>query len=118
MTGNGYERWESVFESLRPGRKQATAERTYLSPELEQDLRNRLNRIEGHVRGIRRMLDAQEDCEDLLIQMAAVKAALNQATIKLLEGHMDMCVAAYVSTGDSEALDRLTRALGVVLKRW
>jgi DNA-binding FrmR family transcriptional regulator len=84
---------------------------------LEVELRHRLNRIEGHVRGIRRMLDAQEDCERLLVQIAAVKAALNQMTVKLLEGHMEMCVTAYMSTGDDQVLERLARALALVLKR-
>jgi len=89
----------------------------YLAPELELELRHRLNRIEGHVRGIQRMLDAQEDCERLLVQIAAVRAALNQVAIRLLEGHMDMCVTTYVVTGDDEALERLARALALVLKR-
>ena len=89
----------------------------YLSPEARQDLRSRLNRIEGHVGGIRRMLDEREDCEHLLVQIVAVKAALNQVTIKLLDEHMSMCVAMYVSTDDTEALKRFTEALGIVLKR-
>jgi DNA-binding FrmR family transcriptional regulator len=53
----------------------------------------------------------------LLVQIAAVKAALNQVTVKLLEGHMEMCVTAYVSTGDDQVLERLARALALVLKR-
>ena len=93
------------------------SERVYLSSGVEQDLRNRLNRIEGHVGGIRRMLDEQEECEDLLIQITAVKAALNQVAIKLLDEHMSMCVTAYATTEDTEALKRFTEALGIVLKR-
>ncbi len=93
------------------------SENVYLSPEVRQDLRSRLNRIEGHVRGIQRMLDEQEECEHLLIQISAVKAALNQVAIKLLDEHMSMCVATYVSTDDAEALKRFTEALGIVLKR-
>jgi DNA-binding FrmR family transcriptional regulator len=96
---------------------EAISERVYLSSGVEQDLRNRLNRIEGHVGGIRRMLDEREDCEHLLVQIVAVKAALNQVAIKLLDEHMSMCVATYVSTDDTEALERFTEALGIVLKR-
>lgn len=93
------------------------SERVYLSPEVEHDLRHRLNRIEGHVRGIQRMLDEQEECEHLLVQIAAVKAALNQVAIKLLDEHMSMCVATYASTNDAQALERFTKALAIVLKR-
>lgn len=89
----------------------------YLSPELEQDIRYRLSRIEGHVRGIQRMLDEQAQCEQLLIQLTAVKAALSQVTVKLLEGHVDMCLTAHLSTGDAEALERLMSALALVLKQ-
>ena len=105
-----------VEEPTRTGADE-TSERVYLSSGVEQDLRNRLNRIEGHVGGIRRMLDEREDCEHLLVQIIAVKAALNQVAIKLLDEHMSMCVATYVSTDDTEALKRFTEALGIVLKR-
>ena len=91
-------------------------EEVYLTSEVEQDLQDRLSRIEGHVRGVKRMLAEHRDCESLLIQMAAIKAAVNQVTIKLLEEHMDTCVADCVAKGDVEALHRLKRALATVLK--
>ncbi len=89
---------------------------TYLEPELVENLQARLSRIEGHVRGIKRMLADQEDCESILVQLSAIKAALNQVTIKLLEGHMHTCVAECALSGDIEALERLNRALALVLK--
>ncbi len=91
-------------------------EEVYLTSEVEQDLQDRLSRIEGHVRGVKRMLVEHRDCESLLIQMAAIKAALNQVTIKLLEGHMETCVSDCVAKGDLETLDRLKGALAMVLK--
>jgi DNA-binding FrmR family transcriptional regulator len=90
---------------------------TYLGPELVEDLQKRLNRIEGHVRGVKRMLAEQEECESILIQAAAVRAALNQVIVKLLEGHMATCVSDCVRAGDvDEALGRLQGALSLVLK--
>jgi DNA-binding FrmR family transcriptional regulator len=90
---------------------------TYLDPELVQNLQNRLNRIEGHVRGVKRMLEDKEDCESILVQTSAIKAALNQVIIKLLEGHMETCVTDCVKAGDTdEALNRLKNALALVLK--
>ncbi|MBI4787311.1 MAG: metal-sensitive transcriptional regulator [Chloroflexi bacterium] len=89
----------------------------YLTAELVQDLKNRLSRLEGHLRGIQRMLDEQAACEDLLIQTSAVRAALNQITIKMLEGHMETCVMESVEEGrGAAALDQLKGALAQVLK--
>lgn len=89
----------------------------YLTPEQEQDLQARLSRIEGHIRGIKRMLAEHKDCESLLIQVAAVKAAINQVGLLLLEGHMETCVAEAVEQGHGvEALNRLKGALTKILR--
>lgn len=88
----------------------------YLSPELVENLTARLNRLGGHVGGVNRMLNDQKPCEDILVQLSAIKAALNQITIKLLQGHVEMCVTDYVQMEDMEALKRLNKALGLVLK--
>jgi DNA-binding FrmR family transcriptional regulator len=97
--------------------KLETTKETYLDPELVVNVQARLSRIEGQVRGVKRMLDEKEECEKILVQMASIRAALNQATIKLLEGHMDTCVTACIHAGDEEALDRLKDALSLVLKK-
>ena len=89
---------------------------TYLDPELVENLKARLNRIEDHVRGIKRMLDDKEDCDSILVQTSAIRAALNQVIIKLLEGHMETCVADCIRAGDGQALDRLRSAMALVLK--
>ncbi len=89
----------------------------YLDPEVEEELQNRLSRIEGHVRGVKRMLAAHASCEELLIQLSAVRAALNQATARLFENHMDTCVADCVRAGQGEeALRELKGALTQVIK--
>lgn len=89
---------------------------TYLEPELIENLQNRLNRIEGHVRGIHRMLEEQDDCDDIVVQLSAIKAAVNQVTIKLLEGHMNTCLMECAATGDVEALEHFRRSMALVLK--
>ncbi len=89
----------------------------YLDPEVEQELKNRLSRIEGHVRGIKRMLGEHASCEALLIQLSAVRAALNQTTVRLLENHLETCVAECVRAGKGEqALKHLKGALTQVVK--
>jgi len=97
--------------------EQVTSEETYLAPELIANVQARLSRIEGQVRGIKRMLDEKEDCEKILVQLSSIKAALNQTTIKVLEGHMDTCVVGCLNEGDEGALDRLKDAMALVLKR-
>ena len=91
--------------------------RVYLTPETEKNLDARLARIEGHVRSVRRMLAEHQDCDSLLIQMAAVKSAMNQVIIKLLEGHIESCVMECVADeAGKESLAGLKRALSIVLK--
>lgn len=92
-------------------------ENIYLDREVEEDLQNRLSRIEGHVRGIKRMLSEHASCEELLIQLSAVRSALNQATARLLENHMETCVTDCVRAGQGEkALRQLKGALTQVIK--
>lgn len=94
-----------------------TAASVYLDPEVEKDLQDRLSRIEGHVRGIKRMLEAHESCESVLLQLSAVRSALNHVAARLLENHMETCVADCVRSGaGDQALAQLKRALAQVLK--
>jgi DNA-binding FrmR family transcriptional regulator len=62
------------------------------------------------------MLNENKPCEDLLVQLSAIKAALNQITIKLLEGHIEVCVTDFVRRGDMETFERFNNALRLVLK--
>lgn len=89
----------------------------YLDRAVEKELTHRLNRIEGHLRGVRRMLAAHKTCEDLLLQLAAIRAAVKKVEIRLLENHMETCVADAVGSGKGgKALARLRGALAQVLK--
>lgn len=86
-----------------------------LSPEQVAELQARLNRLEGHIHAIARMLGEGRDCRGLLVQVAAVKSALNQVTAKLLEGYLDGCVASGRAV-QGEPLDALKAALAIALK--
>ncbi len=90
----------------------------YLVPELEKEILDRLSRIEGHVRGVRKMLEEHKSCDDILIQLAAIKSAIANVTVKLIEGHMDTCVKDNVKRGKGEeALKSLKGALASALKQ-
>ena len=62
--------------------------------------RDRLSRIEGHVRGLRRMLAEHRECDDTVTQVSTVKSAVNQVAILLLEGDLETCVAEGLRCGD------------------
>src|SRR5438093_7569150 len=90
----------------------------YLTKDTRADLTARLARIEGHVRAVRKMLEEDESCEDLMTQLAAVRAATTQTIVKLFEGHMETCVKTCVQTGKGqEALGGLKGALTTLLRQ-
>ena len=102
-----------------PGRtaKLPVLEGLYLTPEDEQALQHRLSRLEGQVRGIKRMLAAHESCDDILVQVAALKQAVNGVASELVQAHMATCVLGRVEAGrGAEAVESLKSALGRVLK--
>ncbi len=62
----------------------------------------RLNRIEGQIRGIKRMIAEQKPCNEMLIQISAAKSALHRAGQELLEGHLAHCVHDAIERGDAQ----------------
>jgi DNA-binding FrmR family transcriptional regulator len=78
---------------------------------------NRLSRIEGHVRSIKAMVEEGRDCADVLVQIAAVRSAVNQVGRVVLEDHVESCLltAATDGTADEVWVD-LQKAFGVFLK--
>lgn len=89
----------------------------YLKPSTERRILNRLKRIEGQVRGVQRLVTQHQSCDDILIQIGALRQALGGVAVELLEGHMDTCVAESVEKGDGrKALSSLKTALAHVLR--
>jgi len=90
-----------------------TKERT---EEEYKKLIHRLNRIEGQVRGIRKMLESGAYCNDILVQAAAVNAAVNAFSRELLSNHMHTCVADDIRAGKDETIDELLATLQKLMK--
>lgn len=86
------------------------------SPEEYKRLINRLNRIEGQVRGIKGMVENNAYCTDILIQVSAVNSALNAFNKKLLENHIKTCVSKDIIEGKSETVDELVEVLQKLMK--
>ena len=77
---------------------------------------NRLNRIEGQVRGIRKMVENNAYCPEILIQVSAVNAALNSFNKVLLAEHIRSCVAEDIREGKEETIDELVLVLQKLMK--
>ncbi len=81
----------------------------------EESLRrivNRLSRIEGHIRGIKTMVQESRPCPDVLVQLAAVRGALDRVARIILDEHLTECIARAAMEGDIEAeIEELKAAL-------
>ena len=86
------------------------------SPEEYKRLINRLNRIEGQIRGIRSMVENGAYCPDILIQSSAVNAAVNAFNKELLSSHIRTCVAQNIRDGNDEVIDELVVTLQKMMK--
>lgn len=82
----------------------------------EKDLLNRLNRIEGQIRGIKSMVEDERYCVDILTQVSAVQAALNSFNKVLLSSHIKSCVVERIQDGNLEAVDELCMTIQKVMK--
>ena len=100
-----------------PGEKESCCQKTKIRNEKEyKDLLNRLSRIEGQVRGIKGMVENSAYCTDILIQVAAVNAALNSFNKVLLGNHIRTCVADDIRNGKEETVDELVHVLQKLMK--
>lgn len=92
---------------------QKTKER---SEEEYKSLINRLNRIEGQIRGIKGMIEKNAYCTDILVQSSAVTAAMNAFNKELLANHIKTCVAQDIRDGKNETIDELVVTLQKLMK--
>ena len=90
-----------------------TKERT---EEEYKKLLNRLSRIEGQIRGIKKMVESDAYCTDILVQVSAVNAALNSFNKELLANHIRTCVANDIREGKEETIDELGVTLQKLMK--
>jgi DNA-binding FrmR family transcriptional regulator len=82
----------------------------------KKKLMNRLNRIEGQIRGIKGMLERDAYCNDILMQSAAVGAAVNAFNKELLASHIHSCVARDIREGKDEVIDELVETIQKLMR--
>ncbi|OLD98974.1 MAG: transcriptional regulator [Actinobacteria bacterium 13_1_20CM_4_69_9] len=81
-------------------------------------LTKRLHRIEGQVRGIERMVDDDRYCIDILTQVSAVNTALESLAFKLLDDHVNHCVAGALASGDADEAAAKSKELLQAVQRF
>lgn len=72
---------------------------------------NRLSRAIGHLESVKRMVEDGRDCTDVLVQLAAVRSALNNTAKVILKDHIEHCLADAVETGDQQSIEDLNAAI-------
>ena len=81
--------------------------------EERQNIINRLNRIEGQVKGIRKMVEEEQSCAEVMMQIAAVKAAVNRVGTVMFETHFRDCLEKAIREGeDLDFVDDVMKMLG------
>lgn len=85
------------------------------SHEHTKEVSNRLARAIGHLQKVKQMVENGDDCSDVLIQLAAVKSALNNTGKVILKDHLDHCIVHAIEKGDTAMLDEFNKAIDLSL---
>ena len=86
------------------------------SHEHTKEVSNRLARAIGHLQKVKQMVENGDDCSDVLIQLAAVKSALNNTGKVILKDHLDHCIVHAVEKGATAMLDEFNKAIDKFVK--
>ena len=89
----------------------ACAKTTMRTEEQKKKLLNRLNRLEGQVRGVKKMVENDAYCNDILVQSAAIAAAVDAFSREVLRAHLHSCVIRDIREGRDEVADELMQTL-------
>lgn len=83
----------------------------YHSPEVKKKQLNRLSKTIGHLEKVKRMIENDDDCADVLIQLSACRGALNSLGKEIINEHMEHCIIHAIEDGDTAALDSFKEAI-------
>ena len=84
--------------------------------ENKQSIINRLSRASGHLEKVKRMVDEDAECANILVQLTAVRSALDNAGKVILKDHLRHCIVDAVKEGDDDAIDDLCKAIDKYMK--
>lgn len=91
--------------------------KSHHSDKVKKNFVNRLNRVEGQIRGIKGLIEKDTYCDDVITQIAATQSALNSVAKILLEEHLKTCVLERINEGDTEVLDEVLLTIERLLKK-
>ena len=77
---------------------------------------NRMSRLIGHLESIKRMVEDGRDCSEVLVQLSAVRSAINGVSKIILKDHLEHCVVEAVKDNDKEAIEQLNKAIDQFMK--
>lgn len=86
------------------------------SDEEKKRVMNRLSRAIGHLEAVKRMVERDEDCSEVLIQLAAVRSAINNTGKVILKNHLDHCIVEAIEQNDMETIRALDEAIDKFIK--
>lgn len=85
-------------------------------PAKRQAVVHRIARASGHLNAVKKMVEDDRDCSDVLIQLAAVQSALKSVSRIILKDHIEHCIVDAVEEHDEEAIERLSKAIDQMIK--
>lgn len=83
---------------------------------VQKAMSDRLNRVEGQIRGIKKMIEKEAYCDDIINQIEASRSALKSIEIILLESHIQNCVVDQIKQGDLEGIDEILTTFKKMVK--
>ncbi len=86
------------------------------SIEVQNQMINRLNRVEGQIRGLKKMIENETYCDDVINQIEASRAALKSIAIILLESHIQSCVVDQIKEGDTQVVSEVLATVKRMVK--
>jgi len=108
---------DHIAEELNLTVSETSCRKSHHPESVKKDLVNRLNRIEGQIRGIKGMVDKDVYCDDIITQLSATQSALNSVAKVLLQGHLKGCVVDRLAEGDEEVLDELLVTIQKLMRK-
>lgn len=101
----------SIYYGYQHTRRGYIQEVKMRSVELNKGLVTRLNRIEGQIKGIKRMVESGEECEDIMIQILAIQGAIRQVGQKVVMNHLNNCIVESIQTGSLDEVQKFSKIL-------
>ena len=98
-------------EALEHGHDHARHLAHHHSPEEKKRQLNRLSRVIGHLQYVKRMIEEDEDCADVLVQLSATRSALSGLGKEIINEHITHCIAHAIEDGDMEAIEEFQKAI-------